>query len=153
MEVKVTTSPNWDDAAWRLMRFDAADLRKEYGKEVRQATKPAPGLVRKAVPVHLPSGYAPVLSGALRFSSKPIPGGVRLGATAKGKSHPRQVDNLDAGRLRAPSYPKGRRSSWPWHVQAVRPGFFTKTISGMEPDIRDAIQRAMRRIADQITGG
>jgi hypothetical protein len=35
---------------------------------------------------------------------------------------------IDAGRVRAPSW--GRRTSAAWHVQAVRPGFFTEPAAG-----------------------
>lgn len=153
MEVTVTTSPNWDDVAWRLTRFDSKDLQREYGKAIRQAAKPAPQRVRRATPVYLPDRYAAVLSPALKFSTKPIVGGVTIGATARGVSHPRQVDNLEGGGLRAPSYPRGRRARWSWHQQRVKPGFFSKPITELRDEITRAVREAMQGIADKITGG
>lgn len=153
MDINVTLSDNWNDVVFRLQRFDSADLRREYGKAVREGAKGAPAAVRAAVPQYMPSGYAPVLAPALRFTVKPNPGGVTITARGRGKGHPREIGRMEAGVLRAPNYPRGRRANWTWHNQAIRPGFFSKPITKLEPQIREAVRKAMQRIADKIVKG
>lgn len=146
--ITVTAGPEFAAARRRLYAAGKVELEREYGKGIVKATRGAGPRIKSQTPAFLPvsGGYAGIISGALRVSTKASGGGVEI----TGRAGRRQIQNLEGGGLRAPSY--GRRSR-PWHNQSVRPGFFTKPITEMAPQIRAGIVNVMQDVADKIVGG
>jgi len=147
MRIEVRAGPEFEAAARRLYASGQTEREAEYRKAVVKVTRGAGARIKAQTPAFLPvsGGYAAVISGALRVSTRAAAGGVEI----TGRAGRRQIQSLEGGSLRAPSY--GRRNR-PWHTQSVRPGFFTKPITEMAPQIRGGLVDAMQDIANKIVG-
>lgn len=66
--------------------------------------------------------------------------GVKMIGARKSSRAESDVKRIDAGRVRHPSW--GRRFSGQWHVQSVRPGFFTDPSTEVD-QWREACERAV----------
>ncbi len=151
MRIEVKAGPEFELAARRLYAAGRLELEREYRKGILKAVRPAGPLVKASTPEYLPNsgGYSAVIAAALRIRSATDGSGVTITA----KAGRRQLENLEGGGLRAPSYPRGRRARWSWHNQRVRPRFFTEPIDTLKPQIRDGIVEAMQDVANKIVEG
>jgi hypothetical protein len=139
-----------------LRRFEARkDVVKELRKEIR---KPVPA-VRKAIKKRA-RATLPKSGGLNRWvASTRITAQVKLSGSAagvrlrgarkslKGKS---DVNAINRGRVRHPSW--GRRGRGQWHVQRVEPGFFTKP-SAETDEWRKACVRALNQATEVVRRG
>ena len=76
---------------------------------------------------------------------------VRMHGSRKSRYRQSDINAIDRGRVRAPSW--GRRGPDMWHVQTVQPGFATKTVmvdhfAEWRDAVDDAVHSALRRIDD-----
>jgi hypothetical protein len=151
MRIEVKAGPEFDAAARRLYAAGRGELEREYRKGILKAVRPAGALVKASTPQYLPNsgGYSAVIAAALQVRSAQEGPGVTITARA-GR---RQIENLEGGGLKAPSYPRGRRARWKWHHQKVRPNFFTEPIDTLKPQIRQGLVDAMQTVADKIVEG
>lgn len=155
MEIEIRGGPEFKAASARLKALTTASQNKRLRKAIVEKTDDAADRVRNEVPLYLPvgGGYAATVAESLRFTTSVLATGVRVKVTARGKSHPRQLANLERGGLRAPSRRIPRAySRYKWHSQSVLPHFFTGPIDRMNGEIRDNIVKAMQEIADEIVG-
>lgn len=150
MRIEVKAGPEFQLAAARLYAAGKPELEREYRKGILAAVRPAGALVKASTPSYLPNsgGYSGVIAAALNIRTAQEGSGVTITARA-GR---RQIDKLEGGSMRAPSYPRRGRAKH-WHSQTVRPGFFTEPVSKLRPQITDGIVDAMQRAADKIVEG
>ena len=134
----------------RLKAQGEKGLTKELRSGISRAAKPLQADVRAGIPQYLPSGYAPVLQGALRLRTSITQSGVRITAAGKGKRRPREVRRMDGGVLRHPVFGRYRD---PWVNQAVRPGFFRAPIQAGAPQVRTQIKQVIDAVATKLAGG
>lgn len=128
-------------------------LARELRRDVRQAVRPLPAAIEREIPATMPSGYAPVLSSSWGVRTQVTATGVSLTGQAKGRRVGRDVRALNRGSLRAPSWPRGRRAGWRWHVQRIRSGFWSRPVDRALDDVRRAAAQAIHRVARRIAGG
>lgn len=149
IKVKLTGIEDFRRAAKAIRVNGRKDLQKELLRGIRDATKPIGRTVREHLPTYMPRRYAPVLSAALRFTTKTKTSGwpeVTVTARAKGKFEPRRVTALDKGTLRHPLF--GMRKHW--YAQKIPPGFFTKPANTVLDEVRAEASRAVERAARQL---
>ena len=122
-------------------------IAKELRKALRDEVKPTIQDIRAYARAILPNrgGLADRVA-AQKF-------GARTSFAAKGGAVKivgagmKSMKSIDAGKLRHPVF--GNRKVWV--PQSVTPGFFTGPIEDDLPKIREGIQRAMDRTAEQLT--
>jgi hypothetical protein len=151
IDVDVTLSGNWDSVQ-RALIGAPTQLRADLKKGTRKVGAPMAQAIREDIPLYMPSGYAPILAAALKVRVSSIPFGIRLTGKARGRGRPREIRTMNAGRLRAPSWPHGPRRTWSWHTQAIRPGWFTKPplskVGKWKADLEQVLEDVARRIAN-----
>ena len=126
-----------------------ADLARQLSKRIGEAARPLLDEIRSTLPEYMPDRYAKVLGQDLRLStSKRLTGragaSVTIRAGVKG-SKQRKLRRLDRGTLAHPFF--GRRRKW--FNQDIKKGFFTNPIRHEEPELREAIRKAMDDVADE----
>jgi hypothetical protein len=149
LDIRVLGQEDLRSAARALRRAARTDLHKEMLAALRKATKPIGEEVRKSVPQFMPSGYAPVLAKALRFTTATKTSGwpeITVTAKAKGKAEPRRVEALNRGTLRAPLF--GNRSRW--YAHKITPGFFDVPARRVLNDVRREAAEAVHRVKEQL---
>ena len=150
------------DLEWAAERFallarylkDAGEggLSRELGRAITDATGPALGDVRKALPDHLPDPYAKVLGDDLRLATSRLTGpnpGVRIRGTTPGTR--RRLKRLEDGVLAHPLF--GNRRHWYDQTSHVRPGWFSEPLDNSVPKVREAINAAVNDVERKITEG
>lgn len=148
-----------DKLAARLQQAGRRDLSRELGRAIRQAAGHVEDEVRDAVPAYMPRGYEDVFRASLRFTTEIRLKGsadhrITIKARAKGaKGHDRQIPALERGSLRHPVFARGRRSTWIWAAQRIRPRFFTEPALRTRRTVRRDIEAAMHRVAVKIEKG
>jgi hypothetical protein len=75
---------------------------------------------------------------------------VRVIGGRRSKGGETDVNAIDRGRVRAPSW--GRRGAGDWHTQTVDPGFFTETMDAAD-GFRADVDREVDRALDTIRRG
>lgn len=161
------------EGAWKLYKV-AADIRKagdmdmkrELYRGLNRATKPLKEAVKMAVPTHMPSGYAPLVSRSIRvrtsIRASKAKTAITIRATAKGAREKRDLRALDRGLLRHPVFGRTRLvrkgkslvpEPNPWAAQGIRPGFFTETLQDNADVVRTELVGAIDRVADQLERG
>lgn len=114
-----------------LKAFDnRREITKAMSKGIRKATGPVRKKIRSTAITTLPhSGGLGKWVSSIRINLKIKTSGRRAGITmvggrnsAGGRS---DINAIDRGRVRAPSW--GHRTKASWHTQVVPPGFFTET--------------------------
>jgi hypothetical protein len=147
---------SFEEFARELRRFD--DRRvvvRELGKELRGLLPP----LRQAIRAHaleiLPKeGGLNAWVAAARITLSIKISGRRAGVIVKGSrksaKNKSDLDRIDRGRVRAPSW--GRRFRGQWHTQAVTPGWFSEPAAD-ENRLRDAAEQAIDRAFDEIRRG
>lgn len=158
LEVRVFGAHQLDALAKRLKYAGDVDLLKELRGALRKADKPLEADVKAGMPAYLPDRYAAILAKATKFRNSVRTTGrtvsVTMVVTAKGVSHERQIRTLDnPGLLRHPVFARGRRSSWTWAKQHVRPGLVSDKFEDHKDRIRRDVLGAMDKVADKITKG
>lgn len=133
------------------------ELQKELRRGLAVAARPVGKEVRAEIPRVMPSGYAPVLSKALRVSvSTRTPRAsrylvaVRVVLSAAGRHRKRDLPALDRGSLRHPVF--GRRRQ-PWVMQRIRRGFFAEPAKRTQDQATTEAIAAIERVADKLARG
>lgn len=158
LEVRVFGAQQLDALAKRLKYAGEVDLLKELRRALAKADKPLEADVKSGMAVYLPDRYAAILAKATKFKNNVRTVGrqvsVTMVVTAKGVSHERQIKTIDnPGLLRHPVFARGRRSSWTWAKQRVRPGVVSDKFDEHKDRIRRDVLQAMDHVADKITKG
>lgn len=136
------------------------DDRRVLVKSLRRAIrKPVPAVrerIRKHAVEILPrSGglgawaAASTVSVSIRYASART-AGVRMRGSRKSAQDKSDLNRLDAGSVRAPSW--GRRSRGAWHVQTVTPGWFSDPVTGADEWLA-AVDAAVDAAFDTIRRG
>lgn len=169
MRVEVHGGDRFRVVARRLRTAaDRKDLVRELRKAILDAVPALKDAVREGAPAYLPDAYAAELVPSLRMTTATTTSGdqvtVRISTTAKGaKGNPRQVGDLEAGRVKHPVFgrtrPLRRHAKHkatsqlnPWVTQTVKPRFVTEPMAAKKPAVRKEIEAAVDRVLDKITG-
>lgn len=109
--------------------------------------------IRDAKDIFMPRGYEQVFSKSLVIESKLRKlGGIRkvtlTGRAFGRKGNPRQVEELEKGRIKHPVY---GRKVWVW--QKIRPGWFTVPAKFATPAAVRKLDKAAERIGKHLTDG
>lgn len=133
-----------------LAELRAFEARKVIVKELRKSIrKPVPELrkkIRERATSTLPKGGGlnkwvakTRMSAQIKVSSRTVSVKVKGGRNSLGGRS--DVNAIDRGRLRAPSW--GRRGKGDWHTQAVTPGFWSESVDDIRGDWLNVIERAV----------
>lgn len=157
LTVAVGGANQLDALAKRLKDAGRKDLSRQLDKAVRKAPRHVEEAVRNDVPIYMPKGYEAVFRASLTFTTAVSKSGghrVTIRVRALGaKGHDRQVQALERGSLRHPVYARGRRSTWTWVAQRVKPRFFTEPALSARHAVRSDIEQAMHDVAVKIEKG
>lgn len=125
------------------------DQEKTLRKAILAAARPAQQSVKTRLGEFMPSGYAPILSKALRMRTTVRRSAVSITAKAQGKKEPRHIGPQEQGILRHPVF--GNRKKW--IAQQVKSGFFTQPIIDYRPTFVKELSQALDDIAEKIAKG
>lgn len=162
MAVVVTGYNELSRLGFRLREAKATGLTKELRKALQAPLKPLADQIRAGAPDHTPRGYEVTFARSLKFHTKintvGTTAGVDFSVTATGKTSPRQIREINRGRLKHPVYGRRRytRKGWinnPWVWQAVEPGFWDNPVRANFNAMRLAMREAIDRVGEQITRG
>jgi hypothetical protein len=162
MPVVVTGYNELSRLGFRLREAKNVELTRELRKGLRDGLKPLSAQIRAQAPDHTPKGYEATFARSLKFSTKVSTvgtgAGVDFSVTATGKSNPRQIREINRGRLKHPVFGRRRRTrhglvSNPWVWQAVKPGFFDNPVRENFNAMRAAMREAIHQVAEKITRG
>lgn len=144
-------------AAFRLRRAGDEDLARELTAGMRRSVQPVPDRIRAGLKPHLPDPYAEVLGEDTRITAVVRNSGT-AGANASASvravnasSRRRRLRRLDAGILAHPLYGNRKR----WYNQgepSVQPGWFTGPAQDAAPEVRAALEQALRDVTAKATG-
>jgi hypothetical protein len=141
-----------------LKNFEA---KKPVIKEFRQnVRKPLPG-IRKAVKAQamaiLPKSGGlnawvakSTVSLVLKMRSA-TSAQIKLKAARKSQKNKSDLNRIDKGRVRAPSW--GKRTAASWHTQSVSPGFFTEPAKDSKDEFIKVAQDAIDTATERIRNG
>lgn len=113
---------------------DRKEVLKSFRKSLREPLPDIRKALRKAAVDRLPrrNGLGEWVARTVYRANVSVTTGSAAGVAVRGgrNSDRKRSDirAIDRGRVRAPSW--GHRTAASWHTQAVKPGFFTETISG-----------------------
>lgn len=141
----ITGSKDLAQAARALKDAGDGELRKELMRRVRDAAKAAVPDIREAARSKLPKsgGLADrVASQAYAVRASYAASGATVRVTGSGMKGLRAID---AGQVRHPVF--GRDD---WVSQQVEPGFFSETLDGHAPKVRQEIENAVDDIRHRI---
>lgn len=136
-----------------ILTTSRAQLQRDMVPGVRQALRPIkPDIIQETSTLPSRGGYAALLAGAVRVSTSVSSGAVIKASakvTAKGKREERDVNIVNAGRLRHPVF--GNRKVW--RTTRVRPGFITRPIDRARDRVVDVAIKARDSLANNIVRG
>lgn len=146
----------------RELRQLAAQLRLEANRgveaELRKQQQQAFGGLQEKIAanaaVMLPSGYAPIMSRAVRVGIILGTRGaftVRAVVYARGGAQNRDVRVINAGRLKHPLF--GNRKVSPWPVTRVPPGFVDRAVDDLPDEVYRQSQDAIDKVIARLTRG
>jgi hypothetical protein len=147
---------SFDELVRELKGFNQRrEVIKAASKGMRAAVKPARKAIKRAAKDTLPKGgklnlWVSRISilAQVRLSGRRA--GVKLKGGRNSTGGRSDINAIDRGRVRAPSW--GRRTKGSWHTVTVTPGFFTKTAAEL-PDWREQIDAEVDKALDQIRRG
>lgn len=140
-------------AADRRIKRGLRGAERSYTEAITRGVK-AQSTVKAAIPHYLPSGYAPVLAGAMKVKAATKGSQVEITAKAPGRrGHDRKIGDMERGKLRHPKWPRGRRKTWKWHAQDIKPRFFSEPLAKRRKHIEAQLQKAMQVVAKKCTKG
>lgn len=131
-----------------VRRQRVAGLKKELAAAQRRAFRPLLPAI-KAEATTLPSGYAPIMVRSVRLSVRNQALETTAIVYAKGRIGERDVNAIDAGRLRHPLF--GRRGRW--FTTRVRAGFVDRPVRRLGNQIANESLDALERVAQEIARG
>jgi len=147
---------SFDQLVRELKAFDGRrEVTKAMGKGIRKAVQPARKAIKKVALSTLPAGGGlNVWVSKTRINVQIKTAGRRAGVKLKGGRNSlggrSDINAVDRGRVRAPSW--GHRTKASWHTVTVTPGFFTKTAADL-PDWREAVDAEVDGALDQLRRG
>jgi hypothetical protein len=129
-----------------------SDLKKRLLAETRKAMPPTERQIRVATG-RLPTGYIATMARAVKVKTR-VTSGVdsvraKVRVTALGRAQKRDVNRIDAGRLRHPLFGNRLR----WYTTTVTPRFVRDPIDLLGKRIGDGAERAANDVADEILRG
>lgn len=157
IDVHITGAAALKRVAAQVRASGNKGLGKEMAAGLRRAAKPVQTAIRREYG-ELPArgGYAGVFSKSVRFRTAVRTGSrtasFRLLTFADGTHQRRDIDALEAGRLRHPVYGRtragrsGRRTSNPWVVQRVRGDYHKRGTDSAA----DEAEREMTKVLDDL---
>lgn len=141
----------------RLREAGDKGMVTELRKGMQRQMRPLARRIRAGSPQYTPGGYEQPFASSLRFQTKittaKSTASVQLVTTAKGRKHPRQIVGVNEGKLRHPNWARGRRSTWTWSLQRIRPGFWSDPVREAKDDLIRAAREVMHQIGQKITKG
>lgn len=133
-----------------------ASLKARVVDGIRGALTPLKVEIPKAAGVRMPhrGGYASVLSRATKVTVRVLSKDTVTGTasvTAPGKSKQRDIESINKGILRHPTF--GRRGKGDWHAQRVRPKFIDDPFDDAVDRAAKAMEEAINDTADDLERG
>jgi hypothetical protein len=147
--------------AFRLRRAGAEDLARELTAAMRRGVQPVPGRIRAGLKPKLPDRYAEVLDGDtdIKVTVSNDSSGANASASVVASNasfRKRRLNRLDQGILWHPLYgrfPRGDpRNRWfEQREPSVQPGWFTGPAEDAGPEVRAALEQALRDVTAKAT--
>ena len=145
--------------AFRLRRAGAEDLARELTAGMRRGVQPVPARIRAGLKPKLPDRYAEVLDAdtdikvAVRNSGADATASV---IATNASLRKRKLNRLDHGILWHPlfgRFPRGDpRNRWfMQELPSVEPGWFTAPAEDAAPEVRAALEQALRDVTAKAT--
>ena len=146
--------------AFRLRRAGEEDLARELTAAMRRSVQPVPGRIRAELKPKLPDRYAAVLDADTDIKVTVRNSGADASASviaSNASFRKRRLSRLDAGILWHPlfgRFPRGDpRNRWFMQEEpSVQPGWFTGPAEHAAPEVRDALEQALRDVTAKATG-
>lgn len=133
-----------------LMREQHRTRQRQFNAETRQAMQPLERNIRASVSAYLPSGYAPVMTRAIRVKTLiALRAGIRVRVYATGHHLLRAVRAINDGILRHKLFGNPQR----WYKQAVTPGFVDNPVHKSAEDVYKALDAQAERIRQRVERG
>ena len=154
MPASVTGAADFAALSRRLKEAGETGLRRELYRAISKAARPLADEISSTTHLdpYMPNRYAAVLAADLSVTvSRRTGNDPGVSIRAKGRTHGRKLQQLDAGVITHPLW--GNREHWFRQRAAMRAGFFTDPAEQAAPDMRDAILGAMRETARKVTTG
>lgn len=155
LEVRVLGARELRRVAEQIRREGRKDLSRQLGRALSQAADPVKRAIRESADHTMPrrGGYQAVLGKSLRHRMARRSGSnsasVTLTTFAEGKGERRDVNALEAGRLRHPVFGRfgvskhGVRTVHSWSTTSIRAGFHKRGTDG-------ALDEAARQMVDVV---
>jgi hypothetical protein len=142
-KMRVTVSPPFGYVADRLVAGGKA-LMPLTRTRIRIALAPAIGAVRQSARSTLPQqgGLNEWVANA-SYRTSVLRGPKTAGVSIRGRKTGHNLKEIDAGKVRHPVY--GNRNNWA--TTYVPPGYFTRPLQRMRPQVELAILKVMRDVA------
>lgn len=147
---------SFDQLVRELKDFDQRrEIQKACARGIRKAVKPAIKTVKTTAKEIMPKrGGLNVWVSKIRITAQFRFSGRKAGVKLKGGRNSAggrsDIDAIDRGRVRAPSW--GRRHKGAWHTQEVEAGFFRKTLADL-PDWKVGVDEAVDEALEQLRKG
>ena len=147
--------------AFRLRRAGDEDLARELAAGMRRAVRPVPDKIRAGLAPKLPDRYAKVLGDDTSITVAVRNSGADASASvvaANASFRKRKLGRLDAGILWHPlfgRFPRGDpRNRWFEQGEpSVQRGWFTGPAEDAAPDVRAALEQALRDVTAKASKG
>lgn len=145
-----------DELVRELRAFDnRREVTKAAARGIRKAVSPARKAIKRAAKDQMPKrgglniwvSRISVLAQIRLSGRNPT---IKLKGGRNSQKKRSDVNAIDRGRVRAPSW--GRRTHASWHTVTVTPGFFTKTAADL-PDWRENVDAELDKTLGQIRRG
>ena len=147
---------SFDELVRELRAFrERREVTKATAKGIRKAVVPARKAIKSAAKETMPKrGGLNLWVSRISILAQVRLSGRRAGVKLKGGRNSlggrSDVNAIDRGRVRAPSW--GHRTKASWHTVTVPPGFFTKTAADL-PDWREDVDREVDQALETIRRG
>jgi len=167
MRVSVST-PGLLSLRRDLQAIHAAGLGKDMGKRLRATARPLRGRIAGQAETDLPKrgGYNQVMSRSIRARTSVredrLTALISVTIYSAGQKQRRDIVRIDEGRLRHPVYGRSRklkrgsragtRIPNPWSVTTVTPGFASKPIDALGPQVSRAGREIVAELMIKLKG-
>lgn len=163
LEVRIEGAATLHRVAAQMRAEARKDLSGQMGRALAKAVEPVKAAITASAEETMPNsgGYSAVFTKSLRFRTARRGGGnqasLELKTYADGTSERRDINALEAGRLRHPVYGrsstgarKGERHAHPWAVTSIRAGFHKRGTDSAIDEAQNALGEVIEDYAHRL---
>jgi hypothetical protein len=162
IDVSITGAAALRRVAAQVRASGDKGLGREMSRGLQRAAKPVQAAIRREyLKLPVAGGYAGVFSKSVRFRTAVRTGArtasFRLLTYADGAHQRRDIDAVEAGRLRHPVYGRtragraGRRTSNPWAVQAIAGGYHRRGTDSAADEAESEMAKVLDDLSSRLT--